>query len=94
MLKVAIFMGRLADADQGEGSMPKLGFAVAAIVLGFSSAAFAQALTAEDQAACKADFEKYCKGTVPGGGRIIACLNKQYAELAAPCKKVLDAQKK
>ena len=52
--------------------MPKLGFAVAAIVLGFSSAAFAQVLTAEDQAACKADFEKYCKGTVPGGGRIIA----------------------
>jgi len=87
-------MGRLADADQGEGSMPKPGFAVAAILLGFSSAAFAQALTAEDQAACKADFEKYCKGTVPGGGRIIACLNKQYAELAAPCKKVLDAQKK
>ena len=30
---------------------------------------------------------------MPGGGRIIACLNKQYAELAAPCKKVLDAQK-
>ena len=72
--------------------MPKLSLAVAAIVLGFSSAAFAQTLTAEDQAACKADFEKYCKGTVPGGGRIIACLDKQYAELAAPCKKVLDAQ--
>ena len=74
--------------------MPKLGLAVAAIVLGFSSAALAQVLTAEDQAACKADFEKYCKGNVPGGGRIIACLDKQYAELAAPCKKVLDAQKK
>jgi Cysteine rich repeat len=54
----------------------------------------AQTLTAEEQAACKADFQKYCKGTVPGGGRIIACLNKQYAELAAPGKKVLDAQKK
>ena len=65
--------------------MPKPGFAVAAIVLGFSStgfstAALAQTLTAEEQAACKADFQKYCKGTVPGGGRIIACLNKQYAE--------------
>ena len=73
--------------------MPKRGLPVAAVVLGFCSAALAQTLTAEDQAGCKADFEKYCKGTVPGG-RIIACLNKQYAELAAPCKKVLDAQKK
>ena len=74
--------------------MPKPGFAVVAIALGFSTAAVAQMLTAEEQAACKDDFQKYCKGTVPGGGRIIACLNKQYAELAAPCKKVLDAQKK
>ena len=74
--------------------MPKLSLAVAAIVLGFSSAALAQTLTAEEQAACKADFEKYCKGSVPGGGRIVACLNKQYAELADACRKVLDAQKK
>jgi hypothetical protein len=74
--------------------MSKIGFAVVAIALGFSTAAYAQALTAEEQAACKADFAKYCKGTVPGGGRIIACLEKQYAELAAPCKKVLDAQKR
>jgi hypothetical protein len=79
--------------------MPKLCFAVIAMALGFSTAGFstvalAQTLTAEEQAACKADFQKHCKGTVPGGGRIVACLNKQYAELAAPCKKVLDAQKK
>ncbi len=79
--------------------MPRLSFAVAAIVLGFSAVGFstvalAQTLTAEAQAACKADYEKYCKGTAPGGGRIIACLNKQYAELAPACKKELDAQKK
>ncbi len=79
--------------------MPRPGFTVAAIVLGFSTAgmstvALAQTLTAEEQTACKADYEKYCKGTVPGGGRIVACLDKQYAELAPACKKVLDAQKK
>jgi hypothetical protein len=74
--------------------MPKISFAVVAIMLGFSTTALAQTLTAEEQAACKADFEKYCKGTVPGGGRIIACLDKHSAALAAPCKKVLDAQKK
>jgi hypothetical protein len=74
--------------------MPKPGFVVIAIALGLSTAAFAQTLTAEEQAACKADFQKYYKGTVPGGGRIIACLNKEYGQLGDACKKVLDAQKK
>jgi len=37
------------------------------------------------------DYQKYCKGTIPGGGRIIACLNKQRDQLAEGCKKVLDA---
>jgi hypothetical protein len=74
--------------------MSKLSFAVVAIVMGFSTAALAQELTAAERTACKADYEKYCTGTVPGGGRIIACLNKQYGQLADACKKVLDAQKK
>jgi hypothetical protein len=73
--------------------MSKTRFVVAAIALGLSSAAVAQTLTAEQQAACKADYQKYCKGTMPGGGRIIACLNKQRDQLAEACKKVLDAQK-
>jgi len=73
--------------------MSRLAFVVLAVAIGFSGAAVAQTLTAEEQAACKADFQKYCKGTVPGGGRIIACLNKQRDHLAAACKKVLDAQK-
>jgi len=74
--------------------MSKLVFTAAVIAIGFSGVAQAQTLTAEERTACQADYDKYCKGTMPGGGRIIACLNKQYAELAAPCKKVLDAQKK
>ena len=73
--------------------MPGLSFAVLALAIGFSTAALAQELTAEQRDACKADYEKFCKGTVPGGGRIIACLNKQRGELADACKKVLDAQK-
>jgi hypothetical protein len=74
--------------------MPKLRFAVLVFVTGFSTAAFAQALTSEMRSACKADFEKYCAGTTPGGGRIIACLNKQRDQLGEACKKLLDAQKK
>jgi len=73
--------------------MPGLSFAVLALAIGFSTAALAQELTAEQRDACKADYEKFCKGTIPGGGRIIACLNKQRGQLTDACKKVLDAQK-
>ena len=76
--------------------MPRISvaIAVAAFAIGFSTAAFAQNLTAEQRSACKGDFDKYCAGTVPGGGRIIACLNKQRDAISDACKKVLDAQKK
>ena len=72
--------------------MARLSFAVLAVVFGFSTAALAQELAAEQRDACKADYDKYCKGTMPGGGRIIACLNKQHDQLADACKKVIDAQ--
>jgi hypothetical protein len=74
--------------------MKRLPIAVAIFTIGFSTTAFAQSLTAEQRAACKSDYDKYCAGTVPGGGRIIACLNKQHDALSDACKKVLDAQKK
>ena len=62
--------------------MTKLSIAVVAFAAGFSSAGFftaavAQNLTAAQRTACKADFEKYCSIVTPGGGRIIACPNKQ-----------------
>jgi len=73
--------------------MERLSVAVVAFAIGFSTAAFAQNLTAAQRTACKADYDKYCAGTTPGGGRIIACLNKQRYALSDACKKVLDAQK-
>jgi hypothetical protein len=66
-----------------------------AAVLCTSASAFAQELTAGQRDACMGDYEKYCKGTVPGGGRIIACLAKSSDKLTAACKKVLtEAEKK
>jgi hypothetical protein len=68
---------------------------ITAAVLCASPAAFAQELTAAQRDACTGDFEKFCKGTTPGGGRIIACLNKSADKLTPACKKVLtEAEKK
>ena len=71
--------------------MSKLFFTAVVIAIGFSGVAQAQTLTAEERAACQADYDKYCKGTMPGGGRIIACLNKN--PISEGCKKVLAAKK-
>lgn len=39
--------------------------------------------------ACKADLKQYCKGVQPGGGRIVACLQTNQANLAPPCQAAL-----
>jgi hypothetical protein len=56
--------------------------------------ATAQTFTAAQRAACKGDYDAFCKGTMPGGGRVLACLNKQHDRLSDACKKVVDAQQK
>ena len=66
-----------------------------ALVLFVSAPAMAQDLTAEQRAACKGDYAKFCKGITPGGGRIIVCLAKQNDNLSEACRKVLaDFEKK
>jgi len=90
MLKVADLHVQTVEyrSDVTGGLMTKflsrLCFVVLASVAGFSAAALAQALSAEQRAACQADYNKYCKGTMPGGGRIIACL-KQAARPDQRC---------
>lgn len=74
---------------------------VAATAIAFSAAltlaaanASAQDFTAAQREACKADYEQFCKGTMPGGGRVLACLSKQGGKLSAACSKVVaDARK-
>lgn len=65
-----------------------------ATLLCASGAAFSQDMTAEQRSACMGDYEKFCKGVEPGGGRIIACLSKSSDKLTAACKKVLTAAEK
>ena len=59
-----------------------------------AQAASAQEMTAAQRDACMGDYEKYCKGVTPGGGRIIACLAKESDKITPACKKVLTAAEK
>jgi hypothetical protein len=72
--------------------MSKLRFAVLALAIGCSGSAVAQ--TSDQRGACKADYDKYCAGTPPGGGRVVACLTKQQNQLSDACKRVLASRKK
>jgi hypothetical protein len=76
--------------------MPLIGKALLAgiLTLGCFAPALAQDFTAEQRAACRGDYNKFCKGTMPGGGRVLACLSKQYGGLSETCKRVVDAQKR
>lgn len=51
----------------------------------------AMAQTAAQREACMADFEKYCPGVQPGGGRVIECLSKHLDQLTPQCKTVVEA---
>ena len=74
--------------------MKHVALVAAALSLVSLNAAAAQDSTAAQRAACKGDYDKFCKGTMPGGGRVLACLNKQHDQLSDACKQVVDAQKK
>jgi hypothetical protein len=40
------------------------------------------------------DYDKFCAGIAPGGGKIIACLDAKRDQLSASCKTALDGRKK
>lgn len=40
-------------------------------------------------AACRPDYDRFCKGTVPGGGRVRACLDAHATALSAPCTQAI-----
>ncbi len=71
--------------------MSKLRFAVLVLAIGCSGSAFAQG--GDGRGACKTDYDKFCAGTAPGGGRVVACLIKQQNQLSDACKNVLASRK-
>ncbi len=73
--------------------MTRILLTASALMLASLTSALAQEITASERAACQVDYDKYCKGTFPGGGRIIRCLSSHYDNLADACKKVVDSKK-
>jgi hypothetical protein len=71
--------------------MSNLRFAVLVLAIGCSGSAFAQ--SGDGRGACASDYAKFCAGTSPGGGRVVACLSKQQNQLSDACKKVLANRK-
>jgi hypothetical protein len=53
--------------------------------------AFAQQITEEQRQACFGDYQSFCAGVIPGGGRIIACLRQNQDKISAQCRTVLQA---
>ena len=39
--------------------------------------------------ACRADYQQFCSGVLPGGGRIAACLKGHTSELSPECQQAL-----
>jgi len=72
--------------------MSKLNFA--AIVVAVALSGLASAQSPDPRGACKADYDNFCAGIAPGGGRIVACLTEKRDQLSATCKSVLDNRKK
>lgn len=44
----------------------------------------------EFRQACRADMDKFCKGIVPGEGRIAACLKNHERELSETCRSIFQ----
>ena len=66
---------------------------VAALIVAPALAGSASAQS-DPRGACKADYDKYCAGVAPGGGRVVSCLTERYGQLSKLCKQALDSHKK
>ena len=56
----------------------------------FVVAAMSGAASSQERTACNEDYEKFCKGLMPGGGRVLNCLLKNTGQLKSQCKDLLS----
>ena len=58
-------------------------------VIATASVATAQRIPQDLERACRADYQRLCRGIFPGGGRILQCLRDKAAQVSDPCKAAL-----
>jgi hypothetical protein len=65
--------------------MAALLFAILAATIPGDANAQSQAM----RQACREDYERFCAGTTPGGGRILACLQSHGDKLGSQCREAI-----
>ena len=78
-------------------SIPALALAgLATVSTAFPVATSAQAQTLQMRSeamalmqVCRSDYDRLCAGVQPGGGRVLACLQKSASQLSATCAEAL-----
>jgi Cysteine rich repeat len=63
--------------------------ALASVIM-VQTRADAQGASAAMRQACHADYQQFCSGVMPGGGRIAACLKSHASELSSGCQQALE----
>jgi hypothetical protein len=69
--------------------MRKTWFLAAAAML-ISTSANAQMDAQSVREACMGEYQRYCAGVLPGGGRIVACLSEHADTLNGQCAAVIS----
>ncbi|MGD0722291.1 MAG: hypothetical protein ABR970_14730 [Roseiarcus sp.] len=69
------------------------GILMSAMILGLSSAAFAQSGTPEQRAACASDVRRFCHKLTEqdGSSAYLQCLQAHRERLSKPCHYVLES---
>lgn len=87
----------LTPLSRTNAILPRLSAAgrhIAGLVLALGLSGFAQAAdTPAPMQACRADAQKFCAGTRPGGGRLATCLQAHKADLSPACQSGVDTLK-
>jgi hypothetical protein len=74
--------------------MPKLHIAIVVFAIGFSSTAHAQALTAEQRAACKSDYDITAAAPRPAVAVSLPVWTSSMKRLAKPARKSWTRRRK
>jgi hypothetical protein len=86
----AVLFGPGLGPETKETEMPRKVALVAILLLASSTLATAQSGTPQEQAACRPDVTRHCRGIGGDNDTILKCLVSHGAKLTAKCRSVLQ----